>query len=105
MSIHKLADLLLRFLSRPRNYYGTIILKYQNGQIKNIVAEDSFNMNYLNEKQIKIGENEMSFTKYGTSTDKDKDSSKIISELKVDEEKNIVKESKIKKENAEDKKD
>ncbi len=105
MDINEIEDLIIRFLSRPRNYYGSITFKYQNGKIKNIIAEDSFDMKYLSEKTIKIEDNKMSFTKFGTATKQDDNSSKIISELKIDEEKNIVKESKIKKENAEDKKD
>lgn len=103
MNIQELAILITRFLSRPKNYYGSITFKYYNGEIRNIIAEDSFDIKYLNEKTLNTEEKKM-FTKFGTATTKDEDSSKIISELKVDEETKLVKESKIKKENAEDKK-
>ena len=104
LGILEISEILLRFLSRPKYYFGDVIIKFQGEKIKNIISNDSFDMKYLNEKTLNTEENKM-FTKFGTATTKDEDSSKIISELKVDEEKNIVKESKIKKENAEDKKD
>lgn len=104
INIEKLSEILLRFLSRPRNYYGNVTLKFNAGKIKNITATDSFDILYLSEKQINIGENEMSFTKFGAPTKENKESSKILSEVEVDENKNIIKESKIiKQENAEDK--
>lgn len=103
LTIDGLCEMLLRFVSRPRYYYGDIILKFQKGKIKNIVANDSFDMNYLNEKKLIVKDNKM-FTKYGTGTKSDSTSSKIVSEVEIDENKNIIKESKIIKVNAEDKK-
>lgn len=55
ISITDLAELILRFLSRPKFYHGAITLKFFNGNIKNIVADDSFDMKYLAEKKIKTG--------------------------------------------------
>lgn len=104
IKLNDLGDLLLRLLSRPKHYHGTIEIKYFDGEIKNIRAEDSFDINYLKEKTLKIveGDTEMSFLKFGKPNKKDKNSSKILSELELDGEQKIVKESKIEKKKEEE---
>lgn len=104
INLEVLGEILLRFLSRPKKYYGTIVIKYQNGTIKNINADDSFDIKYLSEKHLEIGEKEM-FIKHGSPTTKDEDSSKILSTIEIDEDKNIIKESKIKQKETENDKD
>lgn len=102
LEINDISESLLRFLSRPKNYFGNITLKYFSGELKNVIAEDSFDMRYLKEKKIK-GAN--MFVKHGTASIKDKESSKILTEVKVDEQNKIIKESKIIKEDESNKKD
>lgn len=102
VDIKDVSDLLLRFCSRPKGYFGSLTIKFQNGIIKNVISNDSFDMNYLNEKKLIVKDNKM-FTKYGTGTKSDSTSSKIVSEVELDKDKNIVKESKIIKVDAEDK--
>lgn len=104
INLEVLGEILLRFLSRPKKYYGTIVIKYQNGTIKNINADDSFDIKYLSEKHLEIEEKEM-FIKHGSPTTKDEDSSKILSTIEIDEDKNIIKESKIKQKETENVKD
>ena len=83
ITIDDLIELLLRFISRPKHYYGTITIKCQNGKLVNIVADDSFDVKYLKEKQIM-------FTKFGAPNAGDKESSKITEQVDIkqlDEEK------------------
>ena len=98
INLNDIGNLLLRLLSRPKHYFGEVNIKFYNGEIKNIKAEDSFDIEYLKEKKLIIeGDTEM-FTKYGTGSKKDKNSSKILTNVELDEEQNIIKESKIVKE-------
>lgn len=92
MTFDDVTKLLLRFLSRPRNYYGTITIKYQKGEFVNVVSEDSFDTKYLKEKFI---EDKEMLVKHGAPNKEDKESSKILTEVKIEE--GIVKESKIEK--------
>ena len=95
IKLEDISEILLRLLSRPKHYHGIVEIKFYNGEIKNIKATDSFDIEYLKEKTLIIekGNKEM-LIKHGTSNKKDKESSKIISEVEIEDEK-IVKESKI----------
>jgi len=89
----------LRFINRNPKYYGTVTVKFYNGEIVHLTSEDSFDVKVMGEDFINFsnGENNM-FVKRGAPNIKDKDSSKIISQVEVDEENKIVKESKLVKE-------
>lgn len=76
ITIDDLVGLLLRFISRPKYYYGTITIKCQNGKLVNIVADDSFDIKYLKEKQIML-------TKFGAPNTGDKESSKITEQVDI----------------------
>ena len=103
INLNDIGNFLLRLLSRPKHYYGEVNIKFYNGEIKNIKAEDSFDIQYLKEKTLIIeGDKEMAFLKFGTGNKKDKNSSKILTKVELDEEQNIIKESKIVKEKKEE---
>jgi hypothetical protein len=89
MNWDEVTEILLVFLSRKHNYHGEIVLKYFNGKCVNVKANDSFDINYLNEKEL--NEKNIMFQKFGKPNEKDKESSKIQSEIKIEE--GIIKES------------
>jgi len=96
----------LRFLSKNPHYYGDVLVKFFDGKIVSIKAEDSFDVKALNNLKLIMKEDNEMFIKRGASFDKDDKSSKIISEVEMDNNKNIVKESKLEKEEkTEEKKD
>lgn len=74
-----LSKLLLRFLAKSSHYYGTIILKYHNGEIANIKAEDSFDLNSLNSLSYSI---EM-LKKQGAGDVKGENSGKILNSFEI----------------------
>lgn len=87
--------LFLRFINRNPRYYGTVTVKFYNGSITHLVAEDSYDVKLMSEDFITLNGEEKMFIKKGAPNQTDKDSSKMISTVEVDEKKQIVKESKL----------
>ena len=87
----------LRFINRNPRYYGTVTVKFYNGSISHLVAEDSYDVKIIENNFIELNEEEVKpmFIKKGAPNQIDKDSSKMISTVEVDEKKQIVKESKL----------
>lgn len=85
----------LRFINRNPRYYGTVTVKFYNGSITHLVAEDSYDVKIMENNFISLNEDSAMFIKKGAPNQNDKDSSKIISQVEVDETKQIVKESKL----------
>lgn len=101
MNFEDIGKYLLRFLSRGPKYHGTIILKYYDGKIANAIADDSFDIKYLNSLILNIEENDM-LIKTGSPVNGDIKSSKINTQVEI-KDKKIIKESNI-KENEDTKK-
>lgn len=97
IKFNELESLLLKFLGIGDNYHGTLNLKIFNGKIANIHIDDSVDMTTLRGTSIIKVSNEM-FIKHGSPNQTDKDSSKLISEVIIDKDNKITKESKLKPE-------
>lgn len=76
-----LTQLLLRMLSKSSHYHGTIVLKYYDGDVKNVVAEDSYDLKDLNNQLI--GKNNM-FIKNGAKNINDSSSSSILDAMEIE---------------------
>ena len=95
--------LIKRFLGLPNHWYGDLTLKFQAGDVVNVRANNSYDMDMLNNSKLKIKTGMI--VKFGTKNlnPKDKDSSKIVSSITVEKDKDdkkIVKESKLTTENS-----
>lgn len=98
--------LLLRFLSKPQHWHGTVTLKFYNGKISSCCPQDSMDLRELNELNLTVDpdlervlhinyKGDTMFKKFGTSNIKAEDG-KLQSKLELDEETKLVKESSLK---------
>lgn len=67
--------MLLRFLAKSSHYHGAITLKFYDGKVTNIKAEDSYDIGYLNSLSYTI---EM-LKKQGAGNSQNSNEGKILS--------------------------
>lgn len=101
LSFQNIIELLIRCLGIPRRAFGTVTIKLQRGEPKHVTFEESFDLESLKGSELTLQDNKM-FTKFGAKNNKDPESSTMISEVEIDEDNKITKESKLKKEKKEE---